>query len=117
MASCQLFMLENIKKDIHNEKLVRPCYIYILLFASNRTSFLFTSLRPHSHFFLNHQSDTAVLTTQAMIAIGNPHLHCSMPLMRFMPNMEVMKVGKRIIMLSDVSSRITVFMLLLIMLA
>ena len=42
MASCQLFMLENIKKDVHCEKMVRPCYIFILPLTSNRTSFLFT---------------------------------------------------------------------------
>ena len=73
---------------------------------------------PYSQFFLlNHQREARVQSTQAIRAIGKPIFHCSMPLMRFMPNMEVMKVGKRIIMLSDVSSRITVFMLLLIMLA
>jgi hypothetical protein len=38
-------------------------------------------------------------------------------LMRFMPNIDVMNVGKRMIMFSDVSNRITVFILLLIMFA
>ena len=81
----------------------------------------FSVLSPHSsynHFFrLNHQRETAVQTTQAIMAMGNPIFQCSMPLMRFIPNMEVMKVGKRMIMLSDVRSRITVFILLLIMFA
>lgn len=72
----------------------------------------------HSHFFLlNHHNDTAVLTTQAMMAIGKPIFQFSIPLMRFMPNIDVMNVGKRMIMFSDVSNRITVFILLLIMFA
>ena len=72
----------------------------------------------YSHFFLlNHHSDTAVQTTQAMMAIGKPIFHFSMPLMRFMPNIDVMKVGKRMIMFSEVNSLITVFILLLIMFA
>ena len=72
----------------------------------------------HSHFFLlNHQRDTAVHPMQAIMAIGNPIAQCSIPLVRFMPNMLVMNVGKRIIMLRDVSSLITLFILLFMMLA
>ena len=72
----------------------------------------------YNHFFLlNHHSETAVLTTQAMMAIGKPIFQLSIPLIRFMPNIDVMNVGKRMIMFSDVKSRITVFILLLIMFA
>ena len=72
----------------------------------------------YSHFFCrNHHSDTAVQTTQATMAIGKPIDHSSIPFFKFMPNMEVMNVGKRIIMFSDVKRRITVFILLLIMFA
>ena len=53
----------------------------------------------------------------AIMAIGNPIDHPSMPLIKFMPNMLVIKVGKRMIMLSDVRRRITLFILLLMIFA
>ena len=70
-----------------------------------------TALQPHqSHFFLlNHHSESAVQTTHATMATGNPMAQSSMPLVRFMPNMLVMNVWNRMIMLSDVRSLMMVF--------
>lgn len=55
-------------------------------------------------------------TTDIMIAKMNPNLLVSIPLTRFMPNSEDMSVGNISITENDVSVRITVFMLLLMML-
>ena len=44
----------------------------------------------------------------------NPHGFASMPLMRFMPKSEAMRVGNIMMMVTEVRVRITVFMLLLI---
>ena len=57
--------------------------------------------------------DTTILI---IIAMGNPHGLFSSPLMRFMPNADVMSVGSIMIIDTDVRVRITVFMLLLMML-
>lgn len=51
-----------------------------------------------------------------MIAMMNPNLLVSIPLTRFMPNSEDISVGNISITENDVSVRITVFMLLLMML-
>ena len=48
-------------------------------------------------------------------AMGKPHELPSMPLMRFMPKSEEISVGNIRIMENEVSVRITVFMLLLMM--
>lgn len=55
-------------------------------------------------------------TTDIMIAKMNPNLLVSIPLTRFMPNSEDMSVGNISITENEVSVRITVFMLLLMML-
>jgi hypothetical protein len=49
-------------------------------------------------------------------ATKNPNLLVSIPLTRFIPNKEAMSVGNIMIIDTDVSVRITVFMLLLMML-
>lgn len=51
-----------------------------------------------------------------MMATAKPHLLSSIPLTRFIPNSEDMSVGNIMMMLTDVSVRITVFILLLMML-
>lgn len=55
-------------------------------------------------------------TTEMIRAMMNPNGAASMPLMRFIPNIEVTSVGIIRMMVTDVSVRITVFMLLLMML-
>ena len=50
------------------------------------------------------------------MAMANPQVLVSMPLTRFMPKSDAMSVGNIMMMLTDVSVRITVFMLLLMML-
>lgn len=55
-------------------------------------------------------------TTDIMIAKMNPNLLVSIPLTRFMPNSEDISVGNISITENEVSVRITVFMLLLMML-
>ena len=47
-------------------------------------------------------------------ATGKPHSLASKPLIRFMPNMDDISVGNINIIENEVSVRITVFMLLLI---
>ena len=55
-----------------------------------------------------------MLTTSDIInATGNPQLLASMPFIRFMPKSEDIRVGNIRIIENDVSVRITVFMLLL----
>lgn len=54
--------------------------------------------------------------TEMINAMGNPHVFCSIPLMRFMPKREAMSVGNIMMIDTDVNVRITVFMLLLMML-
>jgi hypothetical protein len=62
----------------------------------------------------NHESPE---TKKEMInAIANPNWLVSMPLMRFIPNNDAMSVGNIMMILTDVSVRITVFMLLLMIL-
>ena len=58
----------------------------------------------------------AETNTEMSMATGNPTGLFSMPLMRFMPNREAINVGNIIIIDTEVSVRITVFMLLLMML-
>ena len=52
--------------------------------------------------------------TESTIAKTNPHVASSMPFTRFIPNKEAISVGHIIIIYTDVSVRITVFILLLI---
>ena len=54
--------------------------------------------------------------TDSISAITNPHSDVSIPLTRFIPKSEEMSVGNIIIIDTEVSVRITVFMLLLMML-
>ena len=58
----------------------------------------------------------AETNTEMSMAMGNPTGLFSMPLMRFMPKSDAMSVGNIIIIDTEVSVRITVFMLLLMML-
>ena len=52
--------------------------------------------------------------TESTMAKTNPHVVVSMPLTRFIPNKEAMSVGHIIMIDTEVSVRITVFILLLI---
>ena len=54
--------------------------------------------------------------TDSISAITNPHSDVSIPLTRFIPKRDDMSVGNIIIIDTEVSVRITVFMLLLMML-
>ena len=56
------------------------------------------------------------ISADTTIAIRKPNLLPSMPLIRFMPKMLAISVGNIRIIDTDVSVRITVFMLLLMML-
>ena len=59
----------------------------------------------------------ARLTNREMsMAKRNPHELFSIPLARFMPNSDAMSVGNIMMIVTDVSVRIVVFMLLLMML-
>ena len=62
-----------------------------------------------------HQ-DAPETKTEISIATANPHLLCSIPLMTFIPKSEAMSVGNIMMMETEVSVRITVFMLLLMIL-
>ena len=57
--------------------------------------------------------DTADMIMDIIIAMPNPKGLFSMPFMRFIPKNDDMSVGSIIIIDTDVSVRITVFMLLL----
>ena len=63
----------------------------------------------------NHQQmpDTQM---ERIMAMMNPQGFSSIPLTRFIPNIEVMSVGIIMMMVTEVSVRITVFILLLMML-
>ena len=63
----------------------------------------------------NHQQSPET-PMEMMIAITNPQGLLSMPLIRFMPNIDVTKVGIIMMIVTDVRVRITVFMLLLMIL-
>ena len=54
------------------------------------------------------------MSTEMMMAMMNPAGFDSMPLMRFMPKNEATSVGSIRMMVTDVSVRMMVFMLLLI---
>ena len=54
------------------------------------------------------------ISTEMMIATINPTGLFSMPLMRFMPKNDATSVGSMRMMVTDVSVRMMVFMLLLI---
>lgn len=56
------------------------------------------------------------INADTTIAIRKPNLLPSIPLVRFIPNMLAINVGNISMMDTDVSVRITVFMLLLMML-
>ena len=56
------------------------------------------------------------IATETIMAKTNPQGLLSIPLMRFIPNIEVTNVGIIMRMVTEVSVRITVFMLLLMML-
>ena len=55
-------------------------------------------------------------TTEMMSAMIKPNLLASIPLMRFIPKSDAISVGNIMMIDTDVSVRITVFMLLLMML-
>ena len=68
----------------------------------------------YSRFFCLKMSQEPILTTNdIMSAIGKPHEYASIPLIRFMPKSDEMRVGNISMMENDVNVRITVFMLLL----
>ena len=56
------------------------------------------------------------IATESMIAMAKPTGLFSMPLMRFMPKKEATSVGSISMMVTEVSVRMMVFMLLLMML-
>ncbi len=56
------------------------------------------------------------ISADTTIAIRKPNLLLSIPLMRFIPKILAIRVGNMRMIDTDVSVRITVFMLLLIML-
>lgn len=60
--------------------------------------------------------ETAVAITEIISAIRNPTGLVSSPFITFIPNAEVIRVGNISMIVMDVSVRITVFMLLLMML-
>ena len=70
----------------------------------------------YNRFFWRSITHEPMLTTSDnMSAKGNPQLLASMPLTRFMPKSDDMSVGNISMIENDVSVRITVFMLLLMM--
>ena len=76
-----------------------------------------TLLLYYSSRLYRSRAHEAPETTKDMIrAMAKPNREFSMPLTRFMPNSEAMSVGNIMIIDTDVSVRITVFMLLLMML-
>ena len=60
--------------------------------------------------------DMPEMSTDTIMAITKPYFHCSMPFMRFIPSRLAMSVGNIRIIDTEVSVRITVFMLLLMIL-
>ena len=69
-----------------------------------------------SRLCLNTSNETTEMSTEMTIATTKPTGLFSIPLMRFMPNMEVTNVGIIMRIVTDVSVRITVFILLLMIL-
>ena len=70
----------------------------------------------HISRFMRSAAQLAMLTkTEMKSARMNPHGLLSIPLTRFMPKSEAMSVGNIMMMVTDVSVRIVVFMLLLMM--
>ena len=69
-----------------------------------------------SRFFRSNPQHSAAMKTDITMATMKPYFDVSMPLMRFIPKSEAMSVGIIMMMVTDVSVRITVFMLLLMML-
>jgi hypothetical protein len=68
----------------------------------------------HNKFFRrNIHQEPRLTKRERMIATGKPHVLASIPLMRFMPKRVDISVGNMRMMENDVSVRITVFMLLL----
>ena len=67
-----------------------------------------------SRFLLNTSNDSTEMSTEMMIATMNPTGLFSIPLMRFMPKNEATSVGNMRMMVTLVSVRMMVFMLLLI---
>ena len=67
-----------------------------------------------SRFLLNTSNDSTEMSTEMMIATMNPTGLFSIPLMRFMPKNEATSVGNMRMMVAEVSVRMMVFMLLLI---
>ena len=60
--------------------------------------------------------DNPVTRNEITMAITNPYGLFSMPLMRFIPRSDAIRVGNIMIIVTAVSVRITVFILLLMML-
>jgi len=67
-----------------------------------------------SRFLLNTSNESTDMSTEMMIATMNPIGLFSIPLMRFMPKNEATNVGNMRIIVTLVSVRMMVFMLLLI---
>lgn len=62
-----------------------------------------------------HQESPETIT-EITIAVMKPNELCSIPFMRFIPKRLAMSVGNIMMILTEVSVRIVVFMLLLMML-
>ena len=75
-----------------------------------------TSNAYSSRFILKIHHDIPDTRKDITIAMANPHRLVSIPLIRFIPNKDAIRVGNIIIILTDVNVRITVFILLLIIL-
>ena len=95
-----------------------------LTFHSTLFTFHLTLFTPHSTLLTpqtsrlwwknsQHMPETPI---ESMIARTNPQGSASIPLMRFIPNIEVISVGIIIMIVTEVSVRITVFILLLMIL-
>ena len=67
-----------------------------------------------SRFCLNISKDSTEMITEMTMAMMKPTGLFSIPLMRFMPKNEATSVGNMRMMVTEVSVRMMVFMLLLI---
>lgn len=67
-----------------------------------------------SRFCLNISKDSTEMITEMTMAMMNPTGLFSIPLMRFIPKNEATSVGNMRMMVTEVSVRMMVFMLLLI---
>ena len=97
-----------LKQNIRNSNKNSDLFLFFAVFVDCKSPYSKRLWRSIIH-------ERAEITTDMSMAMTKPKRFSSMPFMRFMPKNEEMSVGNIIMIDTEVSVRITVFMLLLIM--